>query len=61
MNGKAVANIAASSTLTGSNENPLIIGVAPWDSGAFKVKGMVDEVRIFKRALSAQEIQQLVD
>lgn len=59
VNGEEVENIPASAAPIGRNEHPLIIGGAPWNSEAFKVKGSVDALRIYNRALSAKEIQQL--
>ncbi|HET7578080.1 MAG TPA: GH92 family glycosyl hydrolase [Bacillales bacterium] len=59
VNGKEVENLPAGSASIKPNDSPLIIGAAPWDPGAFQIKGMIDEVRIFKKALSPQEIEQL--
>lgn len=59
VNGKEVEKVSAGSDPIQPNDAPLIIGAAPWDPSSFQMKGMIDEVRIFKKALSPQEIQQL--
>lgn len=58
VNGEEVENIEVSAPM-GINESPLLIGRAPWSSVEYKMKGMVDELRIYNRALSTKEIQQL--
>lgn len=59
LNGKVVGKIDAGSDPIQPNNAPLIIGSAPWDTSSFQMKGMIDEVKIFKKALSPQEIMEL--
>lgn len=57
INGKEVVRVPTDDYPMGDNANsPLRIGVAPWDLNAFQMQGEVDEVNIYKRALSAEEI-----
>ncbi|MBD2199480.1 MULTISPECIES: LamG-like jellyroll fold domain-containing protein [Calothrix] len=56
VNGIEVGRTTASSNPLGVNNNPLRMGVAPWDINAFKVNGAIDEVRIWNVARSATEI-----
>ncbi|MCJ7842787.1 GH92 family glycosyl hydrolase [Lederbergia sp. NSJ-179] len=57
INGEEVQNMPASSYPIKDNDTPFIIGAAPWGTEAFQMKGMIDEVRIYKRELSSDEIQ----
>ncbi|WP_171016680.1 GH92 family glycosyl hydrolase [Pseudalkalibacillus caeni] len=59
VNGKEVANSSASSTTIKPNDMPLIIGGAPWGPSGLQVKGLVDEVKIYKEALTAEQIGKL--
>ncbi len=59
INGVEVGRMAASANPIGSNENPLRIGIAPWNASSFPVNGRIDEVTLFTRALSAAEIQEV--
>jgi hypothetical protein len=59
--GTEVTRITASTKPIGSTTMPLRIGVAPWDPGQFAVNGLIDEVRVYNRALSPAEIQALAD
>lgn len=59
INGKVVANIAAGSNPIKATNHPLIIGGAPWWPNGLQTRGLVDEVKIYKQALSEQEINQL--
>ena len=61
INGEEVGRIPASDKPIGTNTNPLRIGVAPWDTRYFFVGGLIDEVTIFDRALSADQIKALYD
>lgn len=57
INGEEVARVPTGDYPIGDNANsPLRIGVAPWDLNAFQTEGEVDEVNIYKRALTAEEI-----
>ncbi|WP_212974420.1 GH92 family glycosyl hydrolase [Bacillus sp. J14TS2] len=57
VNGEEVKNVSASSDPIKDNDNPFIIGGAPWDTEAFQMKGLIDEVHIYKRVLESDEIQ----
>jgi hypothetical protein len=59
--GTEVTRIAASAKPIGSTTMPLRIGVAPWDTGAYGVNGLIDDVRVYNRVLSPAEIQALAD
>ncbi|HET7657794.1 MAG TPA: GH92 family glycosyl hydrolase [Bacillales bacterium] len=59
VNGKEVESVSAGSDPIQPNAAPLIIGAAPWDTSTFQMKGLIDEVRLFKKALSPEEVQQL--
>jgi hypothetical protein len=61
VNGTEVHRIAASANPIGSTTMPLRIGVAPWDPAQWAVHGLIDEVRVYNRALSAAEIQALAN
>ena len=50
------ASIAATGMMTINSTN-FRIG---WDGNLYRYTGIIDEVRIYKRALSGSEIQQLV-
>ena len=56
VNGQQVGNISASVQPIGGTWNPLVIGAAPWNTNKFGVNGLIDEVKIFNRALSQEEI-----
>jgi len=43
----------------GGNNEPLLIGFANWSSDSRHFKGIIDEVRIYNRALSELEIKKL--
>jgi hypothetical protein len=57
VNGVEVRSIPSGSNKIGTNTRALYIGVAPWDPNYFKVKGLVDEVRISSAVRSAHWIQ----
>ncbi len=59
VNGKLVANTAADTDPLGNTTRSLYIGVAPWDTGAHRVTGQVDDVRVYDRELDADEIRGL--
>ncbi|SFB01718.1 alpha-1,2-mannosidase, putative [Lentibacillus halodurans] len=59
INGEEVASVAAGSSPIKPNDNPLIIGGAPWGPEGLQTNGLVDEIRMYKEALSPEEIQQL--
>lgn len=49
--------IELTDTAIGANDSNLIIGVAPWDLANFQYWGEMDEVRIWNRALTKDEIR----
>jgi hypothetical protein len=57
VNGAQVNSISAGATALGTSTNLLIIGAAPWNTGTFRVTGLIDEVRISSTARSACWIQ----
>ena len=59
VNGREVARIQASKLPIGNNNNPLRIGIAPWDTNALAFGGGIDDVRIYREALATTEIQSL--
>jgi len=59
INGEEVGSITASAHPIGTNSTLIHIGAAPWDPSAFAVSGRIDEVVIFHRALSGDEIREL--
>jgi len=64
INGKLIKIGACSSVLHFSDQNPLLIGANSNNQNQTLVdcfKGTIDEVRIYKRALSLQEINQLIN
>ncbi|UFT98676.1 GH92 family glycosyl hydrolase [Radiobacillus kanasensis] len=61
INGEEVANISAGSVPILNNDEPLIIGGAPWNPEALQMRGAVDEVRIFKQALQPEEVVNLMN
>jgi hypothetical protein len=58
VDGQAVDTRAITGTIT-TNDNPLRIGVAPWDTGAFRFEGDLDDARLCNRALAADEVAAL--
>lgn len=62
INGEEVVRVPTDDYPMGDNaSSPLRIGIAPWDLNAFQMQGEVDEVNIYKRALSAEEIRLLYE
>ena len=61
IDGTQVDSIPASTHPIGASTNPLRIGVAPWNTSRYGVNGLVDDVRIYNRALSSTEIGDLTD
>ncbi|RHW42855.1 glycoside hydrolase family 92 protein [Neobacillus notoginsengisoli] len=59
INGEEVVNIPAGPNPLAPNNNPLIIGGAPWGPSGLQVNGLVDEVKIYKQALTPEQIKQL--
>jgi len=62
VNGEEVFNITAASTANISTTSTgLIIGTVPWGpgSGVQSVNGSIDDIRIYNRALTGQEVQVL--
>ncbi|WP_099159684.1 GH92 family glycosyl hydrolase [Virgibacillus ndiopensis] len=59
INGEEVASVAAGMNPIAANDTPLIIGGAPWGPDGLQTKGLIDEVRIFKEALSSDEVKEL--
>ena len=61
INGQEVGRIAASANPIGANTNPLRIGAAPWNVNSFQVRGLIDELAVYDRALSADEVKTLYE
>ncbi|WP_408008089.1 GH92 family glycosyl hydrolase [Pseudalkalibacillus sp. A8] len=59
VNGTEVANVPAGPASIKPNDNPLIIGGAPWNPESLQMKGLVDEVNVYKEALNAEQIEKL--
>lgn len=60
VNGKEVENVSAGSQPIKDNDEPLIIGTAPWDPGKrWPMIGLIDEVRIFNQELGPEQVEQL--
>ncbi len=59
INGSPVDSIGASSNPIIANNSVLTIGAASWNTNAFVVNGLVDEIAIFNRALTASEIMKV--
>jgi|GEM_PF-725231 len=53
VNGSVVNSISAGTINLGTNSGNLIVGGAPWDPGALKVDGIIDEIRISNTARGA--------
>ncbi|MBY5283043.1 transporter substrate-binding domain-containing protein, partial [Aphanizomenon flos-aquae CCAP 1446/1C] len=60
INGKEVFRQDASSLPLGVNQNDLIMGAAPWDVNFLKMNGSIDEVRIWDKARTQEEIQSTI-
>ena len=58
-NGVQVGSMAASGNITGHTSAPSVIGANPNAYGVFN--GLIDEVRIYSRAMSAAEIGELAN
>ena len=56
VNGFQVAQTPATVNPIGNTSLPLRVGVASWDNTAHLTKGSIDDVRIYERALSTEEI-----
>lgn len=59
IDGEEAASVAAGMNPIAPNDNPLIIGGAPWGPDGLQTKGLVDEVRIYKEALSSEEVKEM--
>lgn len=61
INGTEVFNISASNMDISTTETELIFGTVPWGpgSGVQSVEGAIDDIRIYNRAISEQEISDL--
>ena len=59
IDGQEVGRIPASAEPIRTNWQPLRVGADSWDPGTSLVSGLIDEVVIFKRALSAEQVQDL--
>jgi hypothetical protein len=58
INGEMEVQVAANEKI-GVNNNPVTIGATGYDVDYFK--GSIDDVRIYNRALSAEEVKALYD
>ncbi len=58
VNGKFVGGAVATSADIVSNNDPFIIGIAPWDLTNFQTFGEIDEVRVWNVARTHEEIRQ---
>ena len=61
INGDRIYAIDAGTQPIGTNDLDLHIGAASWDNTFFRAKGALDQVRLYERALSAEEIGRLAD
>ncbi len=61
INGQEVGRTPASGNSIGTNDSQLVIGKAPWERDEFFVSGLIDEVAVFDRALSASEISKIYE
>ncbi len=62
INGHEVARIASSANPIGPNTTPLRVGLDPWYTPAYyRADGLIDEVAVFTRTLSAQEIHNIYE
>ncbi|WP_168797619.1 LamG-like jellyroll fold domain-containing protein [Neolewinella litorea] len=60
LNGQAVASQSSSARLDIDNTGDLLIGAAPcYGAGEGNFRGLIDEVRLFNRALPSTEVRQL--
>jgi len=59
IDGQEAGRVAASDNPIGHNTSPLRIGVAPWSVHGSALDGRIDEVLVFDRALTRQEIEML--
>ncbi|MUK90650.1 glycoside hydrolase family 92 protein [Ornithinibacillus sp. L9] len=59
INGQEVISVDAGSMIVGPDNNPLIIGGAPWGPNGLQTIGLIDEVKLYKEALSTEQINQL--
>ena len=60
VNGKEVHRIKASALPVGRNTNPFRIGIAPWDTNALAFGGGIDDIRLYREELSANEVAALL-
>ncbi|PRX41253.1 putative alpha-1,2-mannosidase [Planifilum fimeticola] len=59
INGEPIERVPTGDHPIAPNNYPLRIGISPWDSNSFPVRGMIDEVQIFQKALSQEAVQDL--
>ncbi|WP_066310823.1 GH92 family glycosyl hydrolase [Bacillus sp. FJAT-29814] len=59
INGEEVMNISAGPNPIAPTNRPIIIGGAPWGPTGLQTIGLVDEVKIYKQALTPEQVKQL--
>ena len=57
INGILVGEESAGSSGIAASDNDLIIGIAPWDLASFQYFGAIDNIRIWNKELSAEEVR----
>lgn len=60
VNGVRVAHVPIANPMA-DNTRDLIFGIAPWDYSSYPFSGVMDEIYIFNRALSADEIKAIYE
>lgn len=61
INGEAVGRKETSDRPISTNDRPLIIGVAPWNTEQWRVEGRIDEVAILDWALKEADVKAICD
>lgn len=56
VNGQQVVTMPVGSAPIAVNNTPLHIGIAPWNANEFPFQGYLDEVAVYSRTLSADEV-----
>jgi hypothetical protein len=56
VNGVPKDSVTVAALPVGTNSNPFVVGVAPWDNTSFKMNGSLDEVRVYNAALTQAQI-----
>ena len=61
INGQEVGRTMHNGKPVATSEEPLIIGVAPWDKSSFPLEGVMDEIGFFSTPLKQEEIQDIMN